>query len=293
MVDLDLTDLFTSSAWRIVLVLCVPIAVACFGALSWGAQRSVLFPARPAPARDVAESIPGLVRLDVGRDEKVEALFFPAAQSGGPAPVLVFAHGNGELIDDWVYDFQTPRRFGMAVLLVEYPGYGRSQGEPSETSIRDSFVRAYDALIRMPNVDPARIVGYGRSLGGGAICQLARERDLAALILESTFTSVRPLARQFGIPKFWVRDPFDNLPVVRSFDGPILLIHGAHDTLIPVENAEALHEAAKQSTLQILPCGHNDCPRSWRSIHAFLNEASILSEEDRDAPTASRKSAEP
>jgi len=68
---------------------------------------------------------------------------------------------------------------------------GRSSGEPTEDTIRQAFVGAYDALRSRPGIDPRRIVGFGRSLGGGAICQLLRQRSLAAAILLSTFPSTR------------------------------------------------------------------------------------------------------
>jgi fermentation-respiration switch protein FrsA (DUF1100 family) len=131
---------------------------------------------------------------------------------------------------------------------------------------------AYDWLVRRPEVDPRRVVGYGRSLGGGAVCGLARERELAALVLESTFTSVRDVARGLGLPGFVVADPFESLSVVRGFAGPILLLHGERDEVIPFAHAERLHAAAPGSQLRRLACGHNDCPRPWSAVLPFFAE---------------------
>ena len=190
----------------------------------------------------------------------------------------MFAHGNGELIDDWIDSFETPRAWGASVLLVEYPGYGRSSGAPSEASIAAAMIAAYDWALTRPGVDPARIVGWGRSVGGGAVCALARERSLAALVLESSFTSVRSMANGIGLPAFLVRDPFDNLATVASFAGPVLIVHGERDSMIPVAHARELHEAAKDSRLWLEPsCGHNDCPRPWAVLREFLLEKGLLS----------------
>ena len=248
----------------------VAIAALYLGGV-WGLQRSLLYPSPPAPR--VAPKLPAgaktvWLRSEEGGAKNVEAWLLRPA-SAPPHPVVVFTHGNGELIDHWLGPFQTLTADGVAVLLLEYPGYGRSGGAPSQQTITDSAVAAYDFLASEPGIDPARIVAYGRSLGGGAACQLALRRELAGLILESTFTSVRDLAPRLGAPGALVRDPFDNLAAMASIDVPTLVIHGERDNLIPVSNGEALAEAAGVELVR-LPCGHNDCPRPWGAIREFL-----------------------
>jgi len=246
--------------------------LAAWWALLWLAQRWVLFPAPLA-----AGGAPDLDVLGASRTWleapglRAEAWLLPARRrEGGAAPLIVFAHGNGELIDHWAREFETARDWGAAVLLVEYPGYGRSAGRPSQGSITRAFVAAYDWAVSQPRIDGDRVIGWGRSLGGGAICALARERTLRALVLESTFTSVRSMAARFGLPAFLVRDPFDNRSVVAAFAGPILLLHGEHDEVIAADHARALHAAAPASELHLAPCGHNDCPRPWPIVGRFL-----------------------
>jgi fermentation-respiration switch protein FrsA (DUF1100 family) len=250
-------------------------------ALACAMQRSVLYPAPPAPASpERLAAIAGAEQIRLESGESETWLLSPLRGSTRPATLIVFAHGNGELIDDWGEAFAPPRLWGAAVLLVEYPGYGRSGGTPSQTSILEAMERAYDAVRGRAGIDPSRIVAYGRSLGGGAACALARERSVAALVLESTFTSVRPLARGFGLPGFLVRDPFDNLDALRAYPGPVLIIHGESDDLIPPEHAAALHAAAPRSRLELLPCGHNDCPRPWGLLRAFLLDNGLLERGD-------------
>ncbi len=200
----------------------------------------------------------------------------PLTVAESPPAMLMFAHGNGELIDYWADVFDEPRRWGLAVLLIEYPGYGRSAGSPSEATIGAAFRAAYDWAIGHGGMDPDRIVGYGRSLGGGAVAGLSRERSLAAMILESSFTSTRPFANRFGAPGFLVRDPFDNVTSVKAFKGPLLVIHGAYDEIIPVDHGRTLAGAGGVE-LHELACGHNDCPQSWPLIREFLVKAQIVS----------------
>jgi len=250
--------------------------------LACAMQRQVLFPAPPVAGASAFERIPRAERIWLDTDgARAEAWYLPPLLAApGPAPLVVFAHGNGELIDDWAEAFEPPRRWGAAVLLVEYPGYGRSTGSPSQGSIAATMTSAFDRMTARAEIDPTRIVAYGRSVGGGAACALARERKVAALVLESTFTSVRRLARSFGLPGFLVRDPFDNLETLRAYPGPVLIVHGERDEIIPAAHAAALHAAAPQSRLALVPCGHNDCQRPWALLRDFLLENRLLGRSD-------------
>jgi len=260
------------------IVLLVLIGVLGYLGLAFALQRAVLFPRPAPPARSPAVGRPEVDIAWIGPDRGVEAWFLAPAGDGdiAPVPVLVFSHGNGELIDYWLDEFEVVRSWGLGVLLVEYPGYGRSTGNPSEASITRTMADAYDYLVSRPDVDPGRIVAYGRSVGGAAACALVRERPVAALILESTFTSVRRMARRHGLFGPLVRDPFDNLAVVGEFDGPVLVVHGRDDRLIPPAHGRALAERAPDGELVMLDCGHNDCPRPWKEVRMFLDRQGIL-----------------
>jgi len=232
----------------------------------------------PAPAISGFDSIPPESAQQVwleGTAGSTEAWLLPPLTKSEPHPLLIFGHGNAELIEYWPEAFDEPRRWGIAVLLVEYPGYGPSKGSPSEESIGVTFRAAYDWAIEQDDVDANRIIGYGRSLGGGAVAGLSRDRNLAAMILESTFTSTRPFANRMGAPGFLVRDLFDNVAAVKAYKGPLIVLHGSHDEIIPVEHGIRLANAGGV-TLNELPCGHNDCPPTWPLIRPFLIESQIV-----------------
>jgi uncharacterized protein len=245
-------------------------------ALGYAMQRSMLFAAPPPPARSAAQDRADVQVMWLGPDAAVEAWYLPPGGASAAAPGLLYTHGNGELIDDWLEPLQEVRAWGVGVMLVEYPGYGRSRGTASQDSIARIMREAYDALAAQPGIDPARIVAHGRSLGGGAACALALERPLAALVLESSFTSVPALALRRGFLGFLVRDPFDNGRAVERFARPVLILHGAADGMVPVGHARELAARARSAELHVLACGHNDCAVPWETVRAFLTRHSLL-----------------
>lgn len=250
--------------------LMLAVAAVAYLTLAFLMQRSALFPMPGAAPR----SPPGTAEVVALHQVAgvVEALFLaPRTGSGAPAPLLVFFHGNAELADDWVEPFAVPRSWGWAVLLVEYPGYGRSAGRPSEASVMAAAVAAHDWAVADPRIDSQRIVAYGRSLGGGAAARLAHERSVAGVILESSFTSVAAMARRFLVPRWLVRDRFDTLEALSDYVGPLLVIHGRRDTIIPVAHGRTLAAAVPGAEFHEVACGHNDCPRPWVEIKAFLD----------------------
>jgi hypothetical protein len=258
-------------------------------------QRRLLYPGtameplRPRSASTLAGVESLWIEHDGGRVEAWYLPPIPPASSGPtaepppePHPALLFFHGNGEFIDDWVELLRPfPERLGMGLLLVEYPGYGRSTGRPTEGSIVAVATAAWDRIAARPGVDPGRMVAMGRSLGGGPAAALAREREPAALVLQSAFTDVADLAvRRFWVPPFLVRDRFPVLPAVRAFPGPVLVLHGRRDEVIPFHHGEALAGAGPHVTFLPWACGHNDCPPPgegwWEAVEDFLSRAGVL-----------------
>jgi uncharacterized protein len=253
------------------ILIAVAVAVALYYALLYASQRRVLFPRPRGPMAGPVVAGVEHVRLD-GPDGPVHAWYAaPAAASPTPRPVIVFAHGNGERAEFWTPAFGPLQDAGYGVLVVEYPGYGIAEGSPTQDSITAAVVAGYDWLRSRGGMDGTRIVGYGRSLGGGAVAQLAARRPVAALILESSFTSVRAFAGQFLAPGFLVRDPFDTMAVLGSYRGPLLVLHGSRDTIAPLAHGRTLAAAVPGATFVELPCGHNDCERPWTEILRFLS----------------------
>ncbi|MBI1920150.1 MAG: alpha/beta hydrolase [Geobacter sp.] len=256
------------------------LAYAFYAALVFIAQRKMMYPGKTIQAPATPSPMVGRTTLWLKtRFGRVETWYVPG-QGKGRRPLVIFFHGNGEIIDFLPGQIEGFNAMGMGVLAIEYPGYGRSQGSPSEESITETALAAYDMITKRNDVDPSRVMAFGRSLGGGVACALSRQRPLAALILQSPFTSTRPFARRYLLPSFLVRDVFDNAAALASFPGPVLIFHGRRDDIIPFEHGKELAGIARKARFVELPCAHNDCPPDWggflQTVEKFLRDEKIL-----------------
>ena len=238
-------------------------------------QRKILFPAPNVAMPAIQGGGVEVIELELGG--AILALpIEPTAESGAGAPLIVFAHGNGEVAHWSLEDFRVFREEGFAVLLLEYPGYGGTPGSPSSKSLGQAALLALDAVADRTEVDAERIVVYGRSIGSGVACQIAEQRDVVAIVLESPFTSLRSLVAEKGLPAFLLRDAFDNGAALGRSKAPVFLYHGTRDELIPVSHSRALAEtAAGDVTFVTEDCGHNDCPRPWPELLAFFSDVGL------------------
>jgi len=214
---------------------------------------------------------------------KVEGRFIPPRQSG-PQPVVIFFHGNGELVDELNPELEQLRRIGCGVLLVEYPGYGRSSGRPHQRSLDETALAAYDMLVQRSEVDQARVVSFGYSLGAGPAVTLAAKRTVRALILAAPPASLRPFAHKRLLPSLLLHDTFDNVDLIRGYTGPTLVLHGRHDSIMPFSNGQRMATAARHGQLVPFDADHNDLlgvAGVWNEVAGFLLREKIVS---RHAP---------
>ncbi len=230
----------------------------------------------PAPNLPVVKRLPDHAqRIDLG--VSYAYLLTPHHSSPHKSPLMIFAHGNGELADMWLGRFDDLLQHNIAVLLVEYPGYGDAKGTPTLVSIEQTMLNAYDKALAIPHIERNHVVAYGRSLGGGAVTLLAQKRHLSALGLESAFSSLPKLVWERGLPGILVRDRYDNEAILRNLKIPIFLYHGTKDQVIPFEHAVRLKNAAEDVTFYSEACGHNNCPRKWEEFIDFLRLKTDLS----------------
>lgn len=175
--------------------------------------------------------------------------------------VLLYFHGNAENVSNLGYSLARWNAVGFETLVIDYRGYGESEGQPSEEGTYLDALAAWEYLMQR-GVPAERIVVWGRSLGGAVASWLASRHTPAALVLESAFTSVPDLAAEI-YPWLPVRllsryryDSIDRLPQVSC---PVLIAHSPDDEIIPFQHAEELFAAANEpKRIFELQGGHND-----------------------------------
>jgi pimeloyl-ACP methyl ester carboxylesterase len=206
----------------------------------------------------------------------IHARWFPAKMC---PDVILYCHGNaGNLFDRTRAVVQLRESLGESVLIFDYPGYGRSGGEPNEAGLYAAADAAYDWLVQKQGIDPHRIVLFGESLGGGVAVDLATRRPHRALVLVKTFTSVPELARQkvlWSPAKVFMASRFDNLAKIGNCPRPIFIAHGTTDHVIPFSEGERLFAATPNNMKQFLPMAnadHNDPlgPEFYAALRDFL-----------------------
>jgi uncharacterized protein len=256
-------------------------AYAAWLALLYAGQRSMMFPGAGIEFGPVSEPRGGAAAAiempaSFGR---VRGYFLPAA-TAGHAPAVVYLHGNAELAAHNLALLRPLAELGLHVLLVEYPGYAGSDGRPGRDSLDEAARVGFDWLARRADVDAARIVVMGRSIGAGPAAALAGERPVAAVVLLSPFAALDGFAHRMGAPAFLIRDRWDNAARLRDYRGPVLLFHGRRDRIIPFAHSRVLTQATPQARLETLDCGHNDCPyfdpAFFDTLAAFLRQAGVL-----------------
>jgi hypothetical protein len=269
---------------RLRLVLYLVLGYLLWAILVFFWQDKLIFPADLAPKPSPPPS--DAVRLTLETDQgMVEAWYFPCPEAvqGKARPLVVYFHGNGEVISEQEWMVEGYRELGVSALLPEYRGYGNSAGAPSQKRIVSDAAAFLDQVVARPEVDPARVVLHGRSLGGGVAAQVALRRPPAALVLESSFTSLSGMALRYGLPPFLARHPFRTDKALGEISAPVLIFHGSEDRIIPVSHGRRLAEivGARGRYLEY-ECGHNDFPGIgnrkvyWGEIEKFLKESDVL-----------------
>jgi len=171
-------------------------------------------------------------------------------------------HGNAGNLGDRVELYARWHRLGLAVFAIEYRGYGRSQGTPSEQRLYRDAHAAWTDLTGTLAVPPERVVVAGRSLGSGPAVQLATEVRPAALVLENPMTNTPDMARvvyPFLPVSLLVRSRFDNVRKIRDVTCPVMVIHAEQDEIIPPSMGRRVFDAARDpKQWALLPGGHND-----------------------------------
>lgn len=192
----------------------------------------------------------------------IHGWYLPAPpRSENPATVL-FLHGNAGNISHRMQTMTMLHRLGYATLILDYPGFGRSEGRPSEEGTYATAEAGWRHLTEVRNVEPGDIVLFGRSLGAAPALWLAGRTRPAAIIVEASFTSIIDMAMEvypFLPVRYLARIRYPNQERIASVNAPVLVTHGRGDGTVPFKQGLALFEAAPTPKRFLeLEGGHND-----------------------------------
>ena len=226
-------------------------------------SRLVFLPHLPGRDLDATPAAAGLDFEDLAiatQDGETLHGWFVAAPEADLS--VVFFHGNAGNISHRLDTLAILAGLGLNVLMVDYRGYGRSTGTPSEQGTYKDAAAAWRYLTTERNIAPNQIVVMGRSLGGSVAIELASTVEARALIIESSFTSVPDLASEIypWLPVRWLaRIHYPNEARIASVQSPVLIVHSPTDEVVPFHHGERLRAAsARQGELIELRGGHND-----------------------------------
>ena len=252
----------------------------------WSLQHRIMFPRGMIEDYRIMDTTPPGIEsiwMDTPDGQRVEAWLIPAEglEPGQAAPIVFFAHGNGEVIDDNL-DLQWIAEAGTAVALIEYRGYGRSSGSPSQSAIVADTTRLVEQILQRPDIDAGRVGYLGRSIGTGVLAQVARTHPPQAMAMIVPPARLDTMAWRFGVPPFMVRSPFRTDQVVQEVEMPLLILTRDRDTVIPSHHASTLHELAPDSKLVVLRGTHNwlddddEMRRERAELRSFLESHEVI-----------------
>jgi len=225
-------------------------------------QRSLLYPAgRHQPSLTDA-GVPDMVEVVTRTADGLDLTHWYRPPSDPSQPVLVVFHGNAGHIGDRVPKLAALFDAGFGILLCGYRGYGGNPGSPTEDDLTADARLVLDWLAGQ-GIAADRTVLYGESLGTGIAVKMAAERPVAAVVLESPYTSIAELAQvhYWYLPAWWlVLDKWRSIETIDRVTAPLLIVHGARDRTVPVRYGRRIFESAAQpkEILVVEDGAHND-----------------------------------
>jgi fermentation-respiration switch protein FrsA (DUF1100 family) len=199
------------------------------------------------------------VTLSTGDGVRLSAWFIPHP---APRATLLFFHGNAGNISHRLESIRLFHELGLAVFIIDYRGYGKSEGSPTEAGTYLDAMAAWQYLVYARHIPQQTIVIFGRSLGGAIAAELATRTRAGALVIESSFTSAPNMAARLypWLPVRWLsRFRYDTQRALDAVACPVLIIHGREDEVIPFAEGSELYARAREPKRFLeLRGGHGD-----------------------------------
>ena len=269
------------SRGNVLTLLCAALAAyAALCALLYLVQERLIFLPRllPESTRHALRELPGVIEIEARTTDGTRLhgwLRHGAEEAARPGLVIYFG-GNAEEVSGQVLEAGALAPWSLAAF--NYRGYGLSEGRPSEAALVADALVAHDQLAAREDIDPERIVVFGRSLGGGVAVQLAAARPVRGVVLVSPFDSLKSVGRRhypFVPVSLLLRHPFDSVARAPDIEAPLLVLAGERDRIVPSTHSKRLFDAWRGPKRWDLLSGadHNGIhlhPDYWPAIREFL-----------------------
>jgi pimeloyl-ACP methyl ester carboxylesterase len=239
----------------------------------------ILFPAPSCLYSSL--DIPDLIWVPKDEMVSIPCIFMKSLCTS--SKILIFFHGNAEDLRS-SYDLVDMLRsvLNVNVIAVEYPGYGLYKGKTSETAILRDAQTVYKFIKEDFKFGDSDILIFGRSIGSGPACFIARHNPVGCLLLMSAFTSIKDVVKNVAgrLAKMMVKERFRNIDHMPFIKCPTFLVHGIKDKLVPFSHSQKLHEACSGPCALFLPpkMEHNRfdyCDDLVLPMSTFLAQANI------------------
>jgi fermentation-respiration switch protein FrsA (DUF1100 family) len=246
--------------WLFCRNLCIYYVVICLGACTF--QRSLLYHPQydtPPPSRYGMPDHVNEVTIESNNKTRIAAWYAPAKEG---KHTFIYFHGNGGHLG---YNFERYKVLlanDYGLLAIDYQGYGKSEGSPTEVNLTADAVASVE-FLKSKNIAEKDIILYGQSLGSGLAVKMAKKYDVALLALEAPYSTIADVAAGIYpmLPvKLLLIDTFDSMAIIADVNTPFIRFHGKKDNVVPIEFGNKLFAKAREPKKDIIleNTGHNN-----------------------------------
>lgn len=265
---------------KITLICISVLYIILLTALYFFQEKLIFFPQKldSISANNISHSFQNVEEITLSVDSNVNVKGW-LKKSGNPckSPLIIYFGGNAEDVFYNLFDFKNS---GWSVSLVNYRGYGQSDGRPDERSIFSDALKLYDYLVAREDIDTSRIVVMGRSIGSGVAVYLAQNRKVNGVVLVTPYDSVTSVAQEKYpiVPvRLILKNRFDSISRAPGIKVPALIITAENDITIPPWHAKKLADkwGGKVSAVEIKGEDHNSISTNqyyWKCINEFMKK---------------------
>lgn len=231
----------------------------------------IFFP--QAPSYNLSPPYITINSTDASNTETTNRIVVKYLENPASSYTILYSHGNAVDLGGLRHLQDNFYKHGYSIIIYDYSGYGHSEGRPSEQQVYNDVQAVYDYLTEQKNIKAEHIISYGHSLGSAIATELAFKNPVAALILESPFTTAFRVKTVYPIVPF---DKFASIDKIKYIHAPVFITHSKDDRVIPFWHGAELYDTANspKKFLAFETEGHAGITHSsvfWPALQTFIS----------------------